>query len=781
VVADAPHNAIDINTPDRIYTIASDTQEEMVRWAKVLKATITDDYSEKDGASDVTGGGSVRSAAPAAVDEASGVQREAEGAGADAGEEFDVVFETKESLFMSLEGLSTYTIVVTGFVKRPDGSQGQAESSGKIKEDDYLIGVNNVNLEDKTFFDSIGEIQQAVWPMTLKFRRTKESEGIAVRNKGWCLMKEPDNTKFFRRFLQLHDNDLSYFKPAYGGRQADRHGFINAGAITCIAPKIDQRAAEKLQFQITLTVDGGDWIMCVRDEAEQDKWCEVLGKRDDFSNAGADCEVKAKETVEASQDEILQGAQHSGALKKQSDLDASAYNERFFILKGAELTYQKTAAPSSRTLGKVDLNNVQSCTPMKISNASAGLEHRIKIVSKHADDEEEKVLMLATGDEASIAVWKEKFATCFTTLGSADVMQELVTTEEEGAAEVAAEDDDVNAADVEETDGEEKVKPTNFFANPLTKTQGWMYKKGDTSNIIDSKVLGVHAMGVRNSAYRKRFFVLQQAELCYYKTRAQSLEGTPTGVIPLRRVTEVKWSQTTWAENGIDLVTARRQFTVVPESEEEASMWFDALVEAVDMVQDTADDSGLPPDEDAAREKLQGEIKASLSKAGALSKLTGNRLTGLTSWKTRFFALSGSVLSYYEKEGDLYNEDMDALGTVNMQTISSIKSSNHPEVEWKRAFELKVGERTYVLQADTAEDAVEWMISIAASTGKLEVEQASDGTWVSKNPKAQLNKRLSTYGAGAKKRATRGRRSVAKKRTSMTPMDITAAPVANQE
>jgi len=220
---------------------------------------------------------------------------------------------------------------------------------------------------------------------------------------------------------------------------------------------------------------------------------------------------------------------------------------------------------------------------------------------------------------------------------------------------------------------------------------------------------------------------------------------------------------------------------VVPESEEEASMWFDALVEAVDMVQDTADDSGLPPDEDAAREKLQGEIKASLSKAGALSKLTGNRLTGLTSWKTRFFALSGSVLSYYEKEGDLYNEDMDALGTVNMQTISSIKSSNHPEVEWKRAFELKVGERTYVLQADTAEDAVEWMISIAASTGKLEVEQASDGTWVSKNPKAQLNKRLSTYGAGAKKRATRGRRSVAKKRTSMTPMDITAAPVANQE
>jgi hypothetical protein len=565
----------------------------MVRWAKVLKATISGDYAEKDGNSDVTGGGA-KPAAPAAVDEAAGVSREAEASGADAGEEFEVIFENKESLFMSLEGLSTYTIVVTGFVKRPDGSKGQAESSGKIKEDDYLIGVNDVNLEDKTFFDSIGEIQGAAWPMTLKFRRTKESEGINVRNKGWCLMKEPDNTKFFRRFLQLHDNDLSYFKPAYGGRQADRNGFVNAAASTCSAPKTDQRAAEKLQFQITITVDGGDWILCVRDEAEQDRWCEVLGKRDDFTGAGGDCEVKAKEVIEASADEILSGAQHSGALKKQSDLDPSSYNERFFILKGAELTYQKTAAPSSRQLGKVDLNVVQSCTPIKVENASDGLQHRIKLVSKHADSEEEKVLMLATGDEASIAVWKEKFSTCFTTLGTPEVMQDLLTTEDDAAAEMAAEDDDVNGADEEEASSEEKPKALNFFANPLQKTQGWMYKKGDTSNIIDSKVLGVHAMGVRNSAYRKRFFVLQQAELCYYKTRAQSLEGTPTGVIPLRRVTEVKWSQTTWAENGIDLVTARRQYTVVPESEEEASIWFDALVEAVDIVQDTSDDSGLP-------------------------------------------------------------------------------------------------------------------------------------------------------------------------------------------
>jgi hypothetical protein len=205
-----------------------------------------------------------------------------------------------------------------------------------------------------------------------------------------------------------------------------------------------------------------------------------------------------------------------------------------------------------------------------------------------------------------------KFTTCFETLGNATVMQELQSSvEEEHTASSMqdddGDDDDFNAADAEDETAESErraMRSNSAFGGAMTKTQGWMYKKGDVSK----------GTGIRNSTYRKRFFVLQQAELCYYKTRAQSLEGTPTGVIPLRRVTNVNWSQTTWAENGIDLITQRRQFTVVPESEEEATMWFDALVEAVDIVQDGTEDSGLPPDEEAAQEKLEAETKASLSK-----------------------------------------------------------------------------------------------------------------------------------------------------------------------
>jgi hypothetical protein len=115
-----------------------------------------------------------------------------------------------------------------------------------------------------------------------------------------------------------------------------------------------------------VTVDGtGEWLMCVRDEAEQDKWCDVLAKNVS-GGPRVECEVKEKVVVEATQDAILEGAAHSGALKKQSELDPTAYNERFFILKGAELAYQKTDAHNSRVLGKIDLNTVLTCTPMKV-------------------------------------------------------------------------------------------------------------------------------------------------------------------------------------------------------------------------------------------------------------------------------------------------------------------------------------------------------------------------------------------------------------------------------
>jgi hypothetical protein len=734
----------------------------MIRWAKVLNAVMKGEYEQKSG-----GGGGMSGSQT--VDD-SGV-RESEAAGAHAGEEFSVDFETKESLFMSLEGLSTYTIVVTGFVKRPDGSQGQAEASGKIQEDDYLIGVNDVNLEEKTFFDSIAEIQKAEWPMTLHFRRTAACDE-SVEHKGWVLMKEPSSDKFFRRFLQLTGTELSFFKPAYGGRQSTRTGFVDLSKLKAISQAKDMRATEKLQVQMKLVCEDGDYMICVRDDSDLASWVEHLGKSDSV-------EVGELVLTEASKEEALAGAAHSGVLKKQSELDPRSFAERFFVLRGAELSYHKQSG--SRRLGMVDLHMVKTMQPFKVTNAPEGMQHRLCLVASQDGANAEQVLNLATGDEASIAVWKEKFELCFKTLGDTCEVKGLEEIEDDGSATAVDDngDDDDDALDEGEESGPKITEVFSQFGVSMQKVQGWMYKKGDVSKVIDSRVLGIKALGVRNSTYRRRFFVLQQAELCYYRTRAQSLEGTPTGVIPLRRVTDVKWSATSWAENGIDLVTPKRLFTVVPETEEEATVWFDALIEAVDMLAESTEDSSLPPDEDAASAKLAAEIKESLSHSGCLSKLTGNRLTGLTSWKKRFFALQGAVLSYYEQESDLYNEDVDALGTVNMNLASKIKSSNHPEVEWKRAFEVTVGERTFVLLCDSAEDCVQWMVAIAAAThGKLEMNQRADGTWESTNPKAQLSKRMATYGAGAKKRATRGRRSSTKKRASMTAVDITSPPVA---
>ena len=559
-ISDAPPNSIDLNAPDRIYTMACDTQEEVVRWATVFSKILSGAYDPVN----------------------PGV-RESEDNDAAAGEEFSVTFDKKESLFMSLEGLSTYTIIVTGFVKRPDGTMGQAEGSGQIKEEDYLIGVNGVDLMKLTFFDSVAEIQNAEWPMALLFRRTVESKED-VLHKAWVLMKEPTGDKFYRRFLQLHDTNLEFFKPAYGGRQADHAGVIQLSEVAKVTQVLDKRATEKLQVQVSLVMtDGAEWMMCVKDEDDMRQWISH------FSSHSVACDPLV--LFEASMEEALASATHSGILHKQSDMNRASFQQRFFLLKGSSLQFHRDA--SSRQLGAIDLRDVTSVQPLKVEGCSRGYEYRLRIETQPAGGGAPHTFNLATAEEANIAAWQERIESVLQTLGGQATVAALVTEqadpEEQGTG--GDEDDDPHEdVDVDAPDADDAVngfgatagrarKVTGFatFESSMQKVQGWLYKKGDVSKVT----------GLRNAAFKKRYFVLQQAELCYYKTRAQSLEGTPTGIIPLRRVQTVRASNTSWAENGIDLVTAKRTYTLVCEDEESFALWMDALLEAVDMLEGT--------------------------------------------------------------------------------------------------------------------------------------------------------------------------------------------------
>ena len=728
-VADAPLFALDLNTAERRYTVASDTQEEMVKWAALFKQIAAGKYKPDDG------------------------EERHEGE-VHKGEEFTVEFTNEESLFMSLEGLSTYTIIVTGFVRRPDGSQGQAEESGKIHVDDYLIGVNDTNLEQLTFFDSVSEIQAAAFPKTLHFRRTAADEHEELEQKGWVLARDPASEKFYRRFLQLMGSELSYFKPAYGGRQSERAGFIDLTQLADVTQAHDMRATEKLQVQMVLNLKNGDhWMVCVRDLAELAAWAGVLAKE----RGGNTPVVAPLESREATAEERLAGAAHSGELQKQSDLNSAIFAQRFFVLRGSELSY--FMEPKSRKLATVDLSQVSSLQPLKVTGAPPGTEHRLRLVhaSKGEGDVEQR-LTIATGDEAALAAWNERLADALTTLGGSAELKALETIEQE-APPAAGEGDDEGDDDDDADEGNEVVK-TDFsqFGSQTAKVQGWMHKKGDVSG----------PLGIKNTTFKRRYFVLNQTELCYYRTHAQSLDGTPTGVVRLRTVKTVAWSGTTWAENAIDLITNKRKYTIAPETDAEASNWMDALSEAVDMLAGTADDSTLPPDEDAAAEKLREEIKSSLAKAGNLTKLTGNKLSGIDTWKERYFALSGAVLSYYLKEEDLYNEDADARGTISMAKATKIVSSEHPETKAGVACDVTVGERTHVFIAASADECTAWMIAIAAATGRLEMRQkdGGTGTWESWNPRAKLTQRMSTYGNGAAARAKGGGRRSTTTRSS---------------
>ena len=84
-------------------------------------------------------------------------------------------------------------------------------------------------------------------------------------------------------------------------------------------------------------------------------------------------------------------------------------------------------------------------------------------------------------------------------------------------------------------------------------------------------------------------------------------------------------------------------------------------------------------------------------------------------------------------------------------------------------FEMHAGERIWVLASDSDEHLRAWMNSLCRSTGRLELEDKSENGNVvltTKNPKAALTSRLSSYKSVSKGRGKqklkKGRRASAK-------------------
>jgi hypothetical protein len=210
-------------------------------------------------------------------------------------------------------------------------------------------------------------------------------------------------------------------------------------------------------------------------------------------------------------------------------------------------------------------------------------------------------------------------------------------------------------------------------------------------------------------------------------------------------------------ENAIEIVTPGRIYSVVPVDDSDDDSTFDrwmrelsnaADVYGADIVEAQKAETKRKEEEAKADAERRAAVLTSVVKSGMLHK----QGAVVKKMKQRFFVVIGHTLTYYAKEDDLVNEDADAIGSIDLRTVSRMRhpSENAGASSKSYSFDMHAGERIWCLAAANNDDLRAWMKALAKATGKLKLkDESKDGVQVltTTNPKAKLTARLSSYGA----------------------------------
>ena len=229
-VVDAPPDSLDLVGEERVFTLAAEGEEEMLRWALVLQMAIDNlanqEQQQEGGEEDEE----TKKSSTQLSDDSKWIN-------------YSVTFSHNGPLHLNVRGVENrdesgqvlnHWIIVSGFETPEDGSIGEAEKSGKIKVKDILVGVNQVDLTVSTFNACMKKIKASSWPLTLNFLRDATMEGVEVIKEGWGRLTAGTISRK-RRYLELMGEELSFTRPTPGGAaQSMREGFINAPSINLL-------------------------------------------------------------------------------------------------------------------------------------------------------------------------------------------------------------------------------------------------------------------------------------------------------------------------------------------------------------------------------------------------------------------------------------------------------------------------------------------------------------------------------------------------------------------
>lgn len=223
-VFDAPSYSIDLITADRHYTMAFESQVQMVRWAFACTLACPARISRRLNDIQID----IPPDHPMLVR----AQEEERSATAMTGtqrwSEFEVTFRTPAPMLLNVTGIANkdkegrvvnYLLGVTSFDFQPDGRMGIAEKSGVIAVKDFLVSVNETDLTKLPTTEALAALSAASWPRNLTFLRDQIGARDGPRAEGWAKVFYPALHKPRYRYVELIFDKLLFYKAEPGGTE----------------------------------------------------------------------------------------------------------------------------------------------------------------------------------------------------------------------------------------------------------------------------------------------------------------------------------------------------------------------------------------------------------------------------------------------------------------------------------------------------------------------------------------------------------------------------------
>ncbi|CAI5742668.1 unnamed protein product [Hyaloperonospora brassicae] len=453
-VADAPEHALDLVCADRIYTVAGNDREDMLRGEYKPKLMLRPESSIIRGSSVIprpSAAARKTALTPGSrFTDANGLRMtgtlvgsvsdgDLKSHGEDDVKEkiITVTFDQPGPLNLILRGTVDDEVMVCGFRDGtgPGGELRPAEASGVIRVGDVLISINSHYFTNIEFEQAVDLIRAAGRPLTLRFSRIDYSTAPAVDTarvaEGWVLAKEPSALRFRIRMLQLHGDKLKLYKPSMqGGRVDEPCLLIRMEQVSDVRPTNDTREVvtaftqcHPKQWGITLEGSQSIFTFYTKSQEDMGQWVDLLKNSPLFSPKATRLSIPVHPVAVVEFNPILEPkVVLQDDVGKLGDLLPTFSCYYFLLLEDGKLMYYidaGSAATRTRPIGVLRCDNIVSIVPSQITDdTAADSDSSVNAFSVNGTTKEKTMpwrLELGVLVHDSATKYRRPFVICFTT------------------------------------------------------------------------------------------------------------------------------------------------------------------------------------------------------------------------------------------------------------------------------------------------------------------------------------------------------------------------------